>query len=141
MRLITNILINKFTKNILCDILLLMKISKELSDSQILVELGKRIKACRIRKSYTQGELAVLAGVSKGTVANAETGESIQFGNLLKILRELDLLNALEILLPASETSPMELIYSKSEKQRQRVRKNSGYQGKSSSGWRWGEDE
>lgn len=118
-----------------------MKISKELSDSQILVELGKRIKACRIRKSYTQGELAVLAGVSKGTVANAETGESIQFGNLLKILRELDLLNALEILLPASETSPMELIYSKSEKQRQRVRKNSGSQGKSSSGWRWGEDE
>ena len=82
-----------------------------------------------------------MAGVSKGTVANAETGESIQFGNLLKILRELDLLNALEILLPASETSPMELIYSKSEKQRQRVRKNSGSQGKSSSGWRWGEDE
>lgn len=134
-------MINKITKNILCDILFLMKISKELSDLQILVELGKRIKACRIRKSYTQGELAVLAGVSKGTVANAETGESIQFGNLLKILRELDLLNALEVLLPASETSPMELIYSKSEKQRQRVRKNSGSQEKNSSGWKWGEDE
>ena len=141
MRLIINNLINKITKNILCDILFLMKISKELSDLQILVELGKRIKACRIRKSYTQGELAVLAGVSKGTVANAETGESIQFGNLLKILRELDLLNALEVLLPASETSPMELIYSKSEKQRQRVRKNSGSQEKNSSGWKWGEDE
>ena len=103
-------MINKITKNILCDILFLMKISKELSDLQILVELGKRIKACRIRKSYTQKSFSAVK-------------------------------NQVQILLPASETSPMELIYSKSEKQRQRVRKNSGSQEKNSSGWKWGEDE
>ena len=118
-----------------------MKISKELSDSEILIELGNRIKACRIRKSYTQSEFAALAGVSKGTVANIENGESIQFGNLLKILRELDLLNALEVLLPSSEISPMELIQSKFEEPRQRVRKKLNQQKQSNSSWKWGEDE
>ena len=118
-----------------------MKISKNLSDSEILIELGNRIKACRIRKSYTQGEFTALSGVSKGTVSNVEKGESVQFGNLLKIFRELDLLNSLEVLLPASEISPMELIQSKFEKPRQRVRKATDTQKQSNSNWKWGEDE
>ena len=83
-----------------------MKINKGLSDSDILIEIGKRIKAARIRKSYTQAQLAEISGVSKGTVANIESGESVQFGTLLKILRELDCINALELLLPSSESSP-----------------------------------
>ena len=139
--LITNYLYFNFTRHNLCDIVLLMKINKELSDSEILIELGKRIKACRIRKSYTQEEFAAMSGVSKGTVANVENGESIQFTNLLKILRELDLLNALEVLLPSSEESPMELIQAKFEKPRQRVRKKSNSWEQNSSVWKWGEDE
>lgn len=118
-----------------------MKISKELSDSEILIELGRRVKICRIRKSCTQSEFASLSGVSKGTVANVENGESIQVANLLKILRELNLLNALEILLPSSEISPMELIHSKSEKPRQRVRKKLNGHEQIGSSWKWGEDE
>lgn len=139
--LITNYLVFIFTRCIFCAIVCVMKISKDLSDSEILIELGRRIKACRMRKEYTQDEFAAISGVSKGTVANAENGGSIQFGNLLKILRELDLLNALEVLLPTSEISPMELIQSKREKTRQRVRKSSNAQKQSSSSWKWGEDE
>ena len=118
-----------------------MKISKDISDSEILIELGKRIKALRIRKSYTQEEFANLSGVSKGTVANVENGESIQLGNMLKILRELDSINALEVLLPSSEMSPMELIQAKVEMPRKRVRKTSNSKAQNNSGWKWGEDK
>lgn len=141
MQLITKYLIFNFTKSRNCVTVALMKISKELSDSEILIELGRRIKNCRIRKAYTQAEFAKLSGVSKGTVANVENGDSIQVSNLLKILRELNLLNALEILLPSSEISPMELIQSKFEKPRQRVRKKLNAREQVGSGWKWGEDE
>ena len=118
-----------------------MKINKGLSDSDILIEIGKRIKSARIRRSYTQAQLAEISGVSKGTVANIESGESVQFGTILKILRELDCLNALELLLPSSESSPMELINSKYQHERQRVRSVASAVPKYKEGWKWGEDE
>ncbi len=118
-----------------------MKINKGLSDSDILIEIGKRIKSARIRRSYTQAQLAEISGVSKGTVANIESGESVQFGTILKILRELDCLNALELLLPSSESSPMELINSKYQHERQRVRSVASAVPKYKDGWKWGEDE
>ncbi len=118
-----------------------MKINKGLSDSDILIEIGKRIKSARIRRSYTQAQLAEISGVSKGTVANIESGESVQFGTILKILRELDCLNALELLLPSSESSPMELIHSKCQHERQRVRSVASAVPKYKDGWKWGEDE
>ena len=110
-------------------------------NSEILIELGNRIKACRIRKRLTQVELATLSGVSKGTVANVENGESIQLENLLKILRELDLLNSLEILLPSSDSSPMELIQLKSGNKCKRVRKTTEDSVQSGTVWKWGEDK
>lgn len=118
-----------------------MIINKNISDADILIELGKRIKAARIRKSYTQVDLSKLSGLSKGTVANIENGDSIQLGSLLKIFRELDSLNSLELLLPASESSPMELIQTKQEKVRQRVRKKQNFSEQSNSNWKWGEDK
>lgn len=118
-----------------------MKINKSLSDSEILIEIGKRIKAARIRKSYTQAHFAEISGVSKGTVANVESGESVQFGNLLKILRELDCINALELLLPSSESSPMELIHTTYEHTRQRVRHVASRAPDYNTTWKWGEDE
>ena len=118
-----------------------VKVNKNLSDKEILLELGNRIKIARIRKGLTQSEFAAVSGVSKGTVANVEGGESIQLANLLKILRELDALNALEVLLPSSEKSPMELIYEKTERQRQRVRKSGLVISQNNDGWKWGEDK
>ena len=118
-----------------------MKINKNLSDADILLEIGKRIRAGRIRKLYTQEDFAKVSGVSKGTVANIENGESIQLGTLLKLLRELDSLNMLELLLPDSESSPMELIQEKHGKPRLRVRKSTNPPAQTNSNWKWGEDE
>ena len=118
-----------------------MRINKNLSDAEILLEIGKRIRAGRIRKLYTQGDFAKISGVSKGTVANIENGESIQLGTLLKLLRELDSLNTLEVLLPSAESTPMELIQEKHEKPRLRVRKSSNPPAQTNPNWKWGEDE
>ncbi len=102
--------------------------------------MGDRIKSCRIRLSYTQEKLAELSGLSKGTVANVENGSSIQLENLLRILRELDELNSLEVLLPSSGRTPMELISSDTAKKRQRVRARHETV-ENSNCWKWGEDE
>lgn len=118
-----------------------MVINKNISDREIIAELGKRIKACRIRKEYTQSEFARVSGVSIGTITNIESGESIQLLNLLKMLRELDLTNSLDLLLPSAESSPMELIKSKEGKKRQRVRKTSAQNTITGEGtFRWGDE-
>ena len=138
--LITNFLVIIFIFFKLNAIITLMNIDNKLSDTVIINELGARIKAERIRKGFTQIEFANIAGVSKGTIANIENGESIQLSNLLKILRELNALNSLEILLPSSENTPMELIHTKTEKKRQRVRKQPENQNNNTE-FKWGEDK
>ncbi len=116
-----------------------MKIDGSLLDTEILKEIGLRIKACRIRKECTQAELAEKAGVSKGTVSNAEKGESIQMGSFLRILRELDCVDSLDVLLPEAELSPMQLIQSKNEKIRQRFRNRKKVEESFTQGWKWGD--
>ncbi len=107
-----------------------------MDNSQILSEIGARIKQARIRRQLTQEELAVISGVSKGTLERAEKGESIQFRTIIKLLRHLELLENLQNLLPESEPTPLELLHQKTEKKRQRVRKVNS----SESEWRWGDD-
>ena len=90
------------------------------SDDDILKELGERIKAERIRQKMTQAQLAVNSGVGKSTVERAESGESIQFVNIIKILRTLHQLSGLDALLPSSEMTPIQYLYSKSQNPPQR---------------------
>lgn len=123
-----------------CVILFLMEINKNASNSDILIELGNRVKAFRIRKAYTQAEFSKVSGISKGTISNIESGKSVQFENVLKVLRALDCLNSLEILLPPAESTPMELLREKSENKRQRVRKTVKNQSRNQQGFVWGKD-
>lgn len=97
-----------------------MQISNIYNDEEILKELGSRIKAERIRQNLTQEQLAINSGVGKRTVERAESGESIQFLNLLKLLRTLHQLSAVDLLLPSAEMTPMQYLYSKTQKQPQR---------------------
>ena len=90
------------------------------SDDDILKDLGERIKAERIRQKMTQAQLAVNSGVGKSTVERAESGESIQFVNIIKILRTLHQLSGLDALLPSSEMTPIQHLYSKSQNPPQR---------------------
>lgn len=115
-----------------------MKIDYVMDNSQILCEIGTRIKQARIRQQFTQAEFAKISGVSKGVLERAEKGESVHFLTIIKLLRHLELLGNLENLFPKSEATPIEILHQGTEKKHQRVRKTS----KSTSGseWKWGDD-
>lgn len=92
------------------------------TNKQILEALAIRLKDNRIRKNYTQKELAEKSGVSLNSVQRIEQGKSVSLSILLSVLRTLRLLNNLETLVPDVSISPIELLQQKGER-KQRVRK------------------
>jgi transcriptional regulator with XRE-family HTH domain len=81
-----------------------------LSNSAIVKEVGKRLKTYRLKKRFTQQQLAARAGVSIFSVAQIEKGKPVSFSILLSVLRVLRLLDNLEMLLPEIGISPIELL-------------------------------
>jgi transcriptional regulator with XRE-family HTH domain len=78
------------------------------SDSTVLQELGDRLLRHRLDRNLTQADLAVAAGVSKRTVERLEAGESTQLSNFIRILRALNLLDALDTAMPTPPPSPID---------------------------------
>jgi len=81
-----------------------------LSNIQILLEVGKRVKEIRLQKRLTQREVAERAGVSLFTMTQIEKGKSVSLSMLIPVLRVLKLLNNLEQLFPEQELSPVEVM-------------------------------
>jgi transcriptional regulator with XRE-family HTH domain len=79
-----------------------------LSNSEIVLEFGKRIKGYRIKKRLTQQELADKAGISLFTVTQVEKGKPVSCSTLIAILRVLRMLDNFEMLIPEMEVSPIE---------------------------------
>jgi transcriptional regulator with XRE-family HTH domain len=92
-----------------------------LTDLAVLREIGDRIERRRIDAALTQAQLAEEAGVSKRTLERLESGRSTDFVMLLRILRALKLLGALDQMVPDLPQSPVTLL-----KSRGRVRKRVG---------------
>ena len=91
---------------------------QELSDKQILDRLATRLKDYRIRKQYTQKELAAKSGVSLNSIQNLEQGEMVSLRVLLPVLRALNL----EGIVPDVSLSPIQLL-KQQEVNKQRVKK------------------
>jgi len=108
-------------------------INNFMNNKEILKELGSRIKDTRIGLNYTQSELAHRANISLSTVTRAEKGDNITLEQLIIILRELHLLNNLELLIPQTELTPLELFEKKTK--RQRVKKKHII-----NEWKWGDE-
>ena len=81
-----------------------------LSNMAIMQEIGKRLKEYRLKKRYTQQELAEQAGISVFSVAQIERGNAVSVSILLPVLRVLRLLDNLELLLPEMGPSPVEML-------------------------------
>lgn len=81
-----------------------------LSNTGIIEELGKRLKAYRMQKKFTQQQLAERAGISLFTVAQIERGKSVSSNMLISVLRALRLLDNLEMFLPEIGISPIEIL-------------------------------
>lgn len=115
-----------------------MSIDPHLSDKTILADIGHRLSRRRVELELTQADLAVEAGISKRTVERFEAGESVQTTNLIRILRVMDLLEALDAVLPAAGPRPMDLLKLRGkERQRASSKKRNKESGDE---WTW-EDE
>jgi DNA-binding XRE family transcriptional regulator len=80
-----------------------MKITPNLSDTDVLLELGRRLAERRIRGGYSQLELALAAGVAKRSVERCEAGRPIEDLTLVRMLRVFDGGASVDLLLPEVE--------------------------------------
>ncbi|MCK8058728.1 MULTISPECIES: helix-turn-helix domain-containing protein [unclassified Fusibacter] len=80
--------------------------SKYLSSSAALSEVGKRLKAFRIDYPLSQQELADKAGISRRSITNMENGEDVQLTTLIKVLMALGLDQNLDMLVPDPTKRP-----------------------------------
>lgn len=116
----------------------------DLSDDAIVAEIGRRLALHREGLNLTQGELAERAGVARSTVQRIERGDSIQLSSLVKLLRAVGRVDALDAVLAAEHRSPVAELRRQRER-RQRVRHSAagpGQQSLPSGGdtWTWSDE-
>jgi putative transcriptional regulator len=83
-------------------------INFSMTDRAIAKELAGRIKQQRLNKNLSQRSVAESAGISITAVQGVEKGESTIM-TLIKVLRVLGSLDALESFLPEISVSPLAL--------------------------------
>ena len=83
-------------------------INNILSDNEIQRALGERVRALRLRKNFTQKELAQATMISLNAIKSMEAGRG-KLINLIAILRELGEIEQLDNFLPEVSISPIQL--------------------------------
>ncbi|ALV47215.1 antitoxin HicB [Arthrobacter alpinus] len=56
-----------------------------------IAEVGKQLRAARMKRGWSQTDLAEQAGVSRPTIARVESGQDISTASLEKIVVALEL--------------------------------------------------
>lgn len=119
-----------------------MPINDLKTDAAVLAELGRRLERSRLQQDMTQIETAEEAGIGRATLQRIERGESVQAISLVKLLRALGLLSALDLAIPEPLESPIAVL----ERQQRGVRRRaSGSRGRnpakpSGEAWSWGDE-
>ena len=84
-----------------------MKLQDLDTDEQVLEELGRRLKVRRVRARLSQEALADRALLSRTTVSKIENGHVTQTPELIRLLRELGYLEALDRAIADETQSPL----------------------------------
>jgi transcriptional regulator with XRE-family HTH domain len=119
-----------------------MKIQGYLTDEAVLTELGARLERTRLERNLTQRELAAEAGVERKAVQRIEGGESVKLVSLVRVLRALGLIDALEQLVPEPVPGPIELLNMHGHSRRRASgehRRSRPAKGETTP-WRWGDE-
>ncbi len=95
----------------------------QLTEPEILAELGRRLRRYRLQQNLTQAAVARAAGVGTRTIRNVERGRDAQMSTVIAVLRVLGRLDALDAFLPRPGISPMELLDT-GGRERQRARRD-----------------
>jgi len=117
-----------------------MKITTQLTDAELLKEIGLRLARQRLGGNQTQAMVAEAAGVSKRTLERMESGEvAVQLSQFLRVCRSLGLLERLEVMLPEPVPGPMEQLHMRG-RERRRARQPKAT-GRVEEQWSWGKGE
>ena len=87
------------------------------SPKAIAQELGQRLKRARLNKNLSQEYVALHAGISRRAVARAEEGY-VLLENMIEILVVLEMVEQLNLFLPAQHISPIQLLKLEGKKRR-----------------------
>ena len=85
------------------------RISAILTTEEVLAELGERLRRYRLQQNRTLEDVARAAGVGLRTAARAEAGDNPTLATVVKLLRALGRLEALDAFLPEPLVSPLEM--------------------------------
>ena len=80
------------------------------TDSEVMAEVGHRLRALRKATGLNQTEAAERAALDRSTVSRAENGDNPTLLTLIRLLRVFGRLDALETFIPVPEVSPMALV-------------------------------
>ena len=107
----------------------------QMTNKEVLVEIGGRIRQKRLNKNKTHNELAVLTGISRATISKVEKGESTSLLTIVTILRALDSIDQLDLFLPSTLVDPGTIARLESHKRQRASKKKSD----PPTAWEWGE--
>jgi transcriptional regulator with XRE-family HTH domain len=125
-----------------------MHLDELMTDDAVLAELGRRLERHRVQRNKTQAEMAEQAGIGRATLQRLERGESVQMTSMIKLLRVLGLLTALDAGIPESVDFPIAQLEREQRRRRRRARGSRGGRGDRGGPpaqsveepWRWGDE-
>lgn len=82
------------------------------------IELGRQIRALRLRQNLDQQQLADQAGIALNAVKNLERGTGATLRSLIQVLRVLNRIDWLRALAPAVSISPVQMLRTKGPRKR-----------------------
>jgi putative transcriptional regulator len=117
-----------------------MKIQSNNPDEVVLREIGERLARTRLERNLSQERLAAEAGVSKRTVERLEAGEPVKSNSLIRVLRGLGQLEALDRLVPEPLPSPVERLRLQGRRRRRAGTARTTPATTPAEPWRWGDE-
>jgi len=85
-------------------------------------DIGQRLSAYRLQQNLPQAALAAATGLNQKTISHAERGQDPRLSTIIKILRALGRLDALDAFLPKPAVSPL-MLAKMAGRERRRARK------------------
>lgn len=86
-----------------------MKITEQLNDDGLMMEIGKRIAHLRVVRGLRQEDLARRCGISRFALSRLENGAGgVRLESFLSVLRQLDVLPRMELVLEEISLTPLQ---------------------------------